>query len=169
LIISAIVAAAKNRVIGRNNTIPWYLQADLKFFKKTTLNHHVIMGRNSFESIGRPLPNRTNIVITRNTFFAASGCVIMHSIPEALAFARDNGETEVFIIGGGEIYKQALPYLNRIYLTEVQTEIEGDVYFPKLDQKGWRVSFIENHEADEKNDYAFTIKVLDRIEKRMKQ
>ncbi len=162
MIISAIVATALNGVIGKNNIIPWYLQADLKYFKKTTLGHHVIMGRNSFESIGKPLPNRTNIVITRNPFYVASGCLIAHSLPEALSIARKNQEVEVFIIGGGEIYNLALPFLDRIYLTLVETTIEGNVYFPKIDETKWEEVTLALHLADEKNDFNFSIKILER-------
>jgi dihydrofolate reductase len=161
--ISAIVAAAKNGVIGKNNGIPWYLQSDLKFFKKTTLNHHVIMGRNSFESIGRPLPNRTNIIITRNAFFTATGCIVAHSLNEALKIAESNDETEAFIIGGGNIYAQAMPILDRIYLTVVEAEVDGDVFFPEINEKEWRIRLADQFEANEKNDFNFVIKVLDRI------
>ena len=101
--ISAIVATAKNNVIGRNNEIPWYLPADLKYFKKTTIGHHIIMGRKSFLSICRPLPKRTNIIVTRDPFFMASGCIVCHSIQEALNMAKENGDDEAFIIGGGQI------------------------------------------------------------------
>ncbi|NUO03715.1 MAG: dihydrofolate reductase, partial [Saprospiraceae bacterium] len=125
MIISAIVAVAKNNVIGKNGEIPWYLPADLRFFKQTTLNHHVIMGRRSFDSIGRPLPKRTNVVITRDPFFVGTGCIVAHSVEEALHIARNNGETEAFIIGGGEIYAQSMPYWDRLYLTRVDAAIEG--------------------------------------------
>ncbi len=162
MIISAIAAAAKNNVIGRDNQIPWYLPADLQFFKKTTLGHHVIMGRKSFESLGRPLPKRTNVVITRDPFFVATGCVVVHSLAEALALAKQNGETEAFIIGGGEIYRQALPFLDRIYLTEVDAVVEGDTFFPETDMDEWQEVFREPHKADEKNEHDFTFRILER-------
>jgi dihydrofolate reductase len=157
--ISTIVATAKNNVIGKDNDIPWYLPADLKYFKKTTLNHHIIMGRNCFESIGRPLPKRTNIVITRNPFFVATGCIVAHSIAEALEIAENNGETEAFIIGGGMIYEQSAALWDKIYLTEVDLEVEGDVFFPKIDFSDWKEIFCEAHQKDEKNtaDYCFKI------------
>ncbi len=140
MIISAIVAVARNHVIGKNGEIPWYLPADLRFFKQTTLNHHVIMGRRSFESIGRPLPKRTNIVITRDPFFVGTGCLVAHSLEEALAMARDNGETEAFIIGGGEIYRQSIHYWDRLYLTRVDATIEGgDAFFPVIDIDDWEI------------------------------
>lgn len=162
MIISIIVATAKNQVIGKDNDIPWYLPADLKYFKKTTLNHHIIMGRKCYESIGRPLPKRTNIVLTRNPFVAISNCLIAHSIEEALALAKDNGETEAFIIGGGEIYKQSMPYADRVYLTEVDLEVEGDVFFPNLDPENWQEVSAEAHQAAGKNEYDYVFKVYER-------
>lgn len=164
MIVSAIVAAAKNRVIGMHNQIPWYLPADLKYFKKTTLNHHVIMGRNTFASIGRPLPQRTNIVVTRDLFFAATDCMVVHSVDEALDLAYDNGETEAFIIGGGQIYEQSQDYWDKIYLTEVDLEPEGEVFFPKIEPKEWRLTFKEVHKADAKNEMDYIFKVYNRIE-----
>jgi dihydrofolate reductase len=118
--ISAILAMSKNRVIGKDNQIPWHLSADLKYFKRTTLNHHIIMGRKTFLSIGNPLPKRTNVVLTRNPFFIASNVLVATSIEEGLQLARDNGEEETFIIGGGEIYRQSMPYLDKIYLTLIE-------------------------------------------------
>ncbi|WP_353481269.1 dihydrofolate reductase [Haliscomenobacter sp.] len=164
MIVSTIVAAAKNRVIGMHNQIPWYLPADLKYFKKTTLNHHVIMGRNTFESIGRPLPNRTNIIVTRDLFFVSTDCLVAHSINEALELAYDNGETEAFIIGGGQIYTQSQQYWDKIYLTEVNLEPEGEVFFPEIDLKKWKLRFKEPHLADEKNEMDYIFKVYERIE-----
>ncbi|MEM9824507.1 MAG: dihydrofolate reductase [Bacteroidota bacterium] len=160
--ISAIVATAKNNVIGANNDIPWYLPADLKYFKKVTINHHIIMGRKCFESIGRPLPKRTNIVVTRNPFFVASKCLVAHSVEEALEIARENDEEEVFIIGGGEIYALNMPYIDRLYLTEIDLEVEGTVFFPQLDWDKWTLSNEEAHLADDKNAYNYTFKVFER-------
>ncbi len=119
MIISAIVATAHNGVIGKDNEIPWYLPADFAYFKRVTLNHHIIMGRNCYESIGRPLPKRTNVIVTRNPFYIASGCVIVHSVEEGLKLAKENGEEEVFIIGGGEIYKQTMHLMDKNNITEV--------------------------------------------------
>jgi len=160
--VSAIVAVAKNLVIGHHNQIPWYLPADLKYFKKTTTGHHVIMGRKSFESIGKPLPNRTNVVITRDPFFVATGCTVVHSLEEALELASANGETEAFIIGGGEIYRQSWPFLDRIYITEVDTAPEGNVFFPKIEKEEWQELSSEAHPADEKNEFGYMFKVLER-------
>jgi dihydrofolate reductase len=163
--ISAIVAIARNLAIGHQNQIPWYLPADLKYFKRVTTGHHVIMGRKSFESIGRPLPNRTNVVVTRDPFFVATGCTVAHSLREALALARANGETEAFIIGGGEVYRQAMPLLHRLYLTEVGVEPDGaDVFFPKVDETEWREVSREAHPADEENQYPpYVFRVLERL------
>lgn len=160
--VSAIAAIARNRAIGKDNQIPWYLPADLQYFKKTTLHHHIIMGRKSFESIGRPLPNRTNIVVTRDPFFVATGCVITHSVEEALAWAEANGETEAFIIGGGEIYRQSWPYIDRLYLTEVDTEVEGDVFFPALEESEWTEISKDAHLPDEKNALPYVFRLLEK-------
>lgn len=163
MIVSAIVATARNLVIGKDNDIPWYLPADLKYFKRTTLNHHILMGRKSFESIGRALPKRTNVVITRNPYFIASNCLVARSLEEALEIAHNNGEEEAFIIGGGEIYRQSIPLLDRLYLTEVDIEPEGTVYFPQLNLEEWTLISEEAHEPDEKNEVAYTFKVLEKI------
>lgn len=163
MIISSIVATDKNNAIGKDNDIPWYLPADLKYFKKTTLNHHVIMGRKSYESIGFPLPKRTNIVITRDPFWIASNCLVAHSIEEALSIAHDNGETEAFIIGGGTIYNQSAKLWDKLYITEVDIEVENpDVYFPKIELDQWSLIKSEEHQADEKNPHDFTFKVYER-------
>lgn len=162
MIVSTIVAVAKNYVIGKDNQIPWYLPADLKYFKRTTLNHHIIMGRNCYESIGRPLPKRTNVIVTRNPFFVATGCLVTHSIQEALELAQENGETEAFIIGGGQIYEQSENLWDKIYLTEVDLEAEGDIYFPKIDFKKWDETFCELHEKDAKNEFNYTFKIFEK-------
>lgn len=162
MIVSAIVATAKNGVIGKDNNIPWYLSADLKYFKRTTLNHHIIMGRKSFQSIGRPLPKRTNVVVTRDPFFVASNCLIARSIEEALNLAYDNNETEAFIIGGGQIYAQSMPLWDKLYLTEVDLEVEGDVFFPKINPEEWRLVSVDPHQTDEKNEYDYTFKIFER-------
>jgi dihydrofolate reductase len=163
MIISAIVATAKNGVIGKDNEIPWYLPADFAYFKRVTLNHHIIMGRNCYESIGRPLPKRTNIIVTRNLFYIATGCITVHSIAEGLQIAQQNDETEAFIIGGGEIYKQTMHLLDKIYVTEVDLDTEGDVFFPELIPAEWRLISEEKHPKDEKNEWNFTFKIFERI------
>ncbi len=162
MLVSAIAAVARNGVIGHNNEIPWYLPADLAYFKQTTLGHCVIMGRNSFRSIGRPLPKRTNIVITRDPFFVAEGVLVAHSVEEALDLALDIGETEAFIIGGGDIYRESMDVWDRLYLTEVDVAPEGDVFFPALDPTEWREVWREEHEADAKNPHRYTFRMLER-------
>ena len=137
MIISIIAAVSDNNVIGKNNKLPWHLPEDLKRFKEVTSGHTVIMGRKTYESIGRPLPNRVNIVITRNKDFKPKGVKVVHSIEEALSLASEAGETETFIIGGAEIYKQALPLANKIYLTRINKNYKGDAYFPELG-KEWK-------------------------------
>lgn len=162
MIISAIVATAKNNVIGKDNQIPWYLPADLSYFKKTTLEHHLIMGRNCFRSIGRPLPKRVNIVVTRDPFFTAEGVLVAHSLEEALGMALDGDESEVFVIGGGEIYRETADLWDRIYLTEVDVEMEGEVFFPETDPAEWNEIWRESHLPDEKNEWAYVFRVLER-------
>ena len=162
MIISAIVAVAKNNVIGKDNDIPWYLPADLKYFKKTTLNHHIIMGRNCYESIGKPLPKRTNVVLTRNPFFIVSNCYVTHSVDEALEVAKNNEEEEAFIIGGAQIYEQSMNLWDKLYLTEVDLEVEGDVFFPEINFEEWELISEEAHQADEKNEYDYVFKIFQR-------
>ncbi len=162
MIISCIVAAAKNNVIGKDNDIPWYLPADLKYFKKVTINHHIIMGRNCFKSIGRALPKRTNIIITRDPYFIATDCLVAHSIEEGLSLAHENGEQEAFIIGGGMIYEQTQKLWDKLYYTEVDLEVEGDVFFPEINMQEWNLISEELHEPDEKNEYRYNFKILER-------
>lgn len=161
--LSAIVAISKNRAIGKDNQIPWYLPNDLKWFKKNTMYRHIIMGRNTWESLGRLLPKREHVVITRDMFYAATGCLIAHSIQEAIDLAELNGEQEAFIIGGGKIYEQTHAQWDKLYLTEVDLECEGDVFFPELNLDEWKTTFEETHEPDERNKYRYTFKILERI------
>lgn len=163
MIVSAIVAAAKNLVIGKDNEIPWHLPADLAYFKKCTLDHHVIMGRNSFQGIGHALSKRTNIVITRDPYFTAEGVLVAHSVEEALGIAFDHGEKEAFIIGGGEIYRSSMDLWDRLYLTEVEMEPEGDVFFPEIEAEEWLEVWREEHAADAKNECAYTFRKLERV------
>lgn len=161
--VSTIVATAKNRVIGKDGQIPWYLPADLKYFKRTTLHHHIIMGRGTLESIGRPLPKRTNIVLTRNPFYAASNVIVVNDIEQALSIAYDNSEEEVFIIGGGTIYEQTQQLWDKIYLTEVDVAVEGDTFFPEIKSEEWKLLSSETHQPDAKNEFVYTFKVLERV------
>jgi len=135
--LSIIVAIAKNGVIGGNNGLLWHIPEDLKHFKKITSGHSIIMGRKTFESIGKPLPHRRNIVVTRNPSFNADGIEIANSLDKALDLVRD--ESEVFIIGGGEIYKQALPIADKLYVTRVHESYEGDTYFPPISPDEWQL------------------------------
>jgi dihydrofolate reductase len=158
--VSLIAAMAENRVIGVNNTLPWRLPADLKHFRKLTTGHPVIMGRRNHESIGKPLPDRANIVVTRNPDYRAPGCLVKHSLEEALSSAG-NAE-EVFVIGGAEIYRQAFDHADRLYLTMVHARVNGDTYFPDFNEHQWREISRERHEADAKHPYAYTFLVYDR-------
>ena len=163
MITSAIVAMSSNRVIGKDGGLPWHLPRDMKFFKKTTTGHHVIMGRESFASMGyTPLKGRTNIVLTRNPFFITSSAIVLHSIEEALSFAYEAGEEEAFIIGGGKIFDQSLHLIEKIYLTEVIAHVVGDIYFPELDMDEWLVASSEFYEADDKNEFPMRFDVLQR-------
>lgn len=161
-IVSAIVAMSENRVIGKNNRLPWHLPSDLKHFKTITTGHPILMGRKTYESIGRPLPNRTNIIITRNSTFQAAGCVVVTSIEEAVQHASSENAAEIFIIGGALVYRQLMPHIQRIYLTIVHHEFEGDAYFPKLNMNEWKESARERHPADTENAYAYSFITLDR-------
>lgn len=163
--ISTIVGMGKNREIGRGNDIPWYLPADLKYFKKVTTGHPIIMGRKCFESIGKPLPNRTNIIVSRNPEFYIEGCILVHSIGAALAVAQDKGAEEAFIIGGGEIYRRGLPLSTKLYLTEIDIEVEdADIYFPEINLDHWKETSAIAHQKDVKNPYDYTFRVLERKE-----
>ena len=141
-----IAALGKNNVIGVDNKLPWKLSADLKRFKAITSGKPVIMGRKTFESIGRPLPNRTNIIITRDKNYRADGCVIVNSAEEALNAAKEN--EEVMIIGGAQIYAEFLPKANKMYLTVIEKEFEGDAYFPEYNDHEWKIIHKEDHEDD---------------------
>lgn len=163
MIVSAIVAAAQNQVIGDGADIPWRLSSDLKYFKRTTLNHHIIMGRKTFDSIGKPLPKRTNIVLTRNPHYLGNGIIVAHTIEEALTVAYDNDEEEVFIIGGGDIYQHSMPFWDRVYLTRVDATPDGNVVFPKLLDTDWKLVSSESHVAGERDDFDFRFEVYERV------
>lgn len=162
-VLSAIAAMSENRVIGKDNQMPWSLPADLKHFKTITSGHPVLMGRKTFESIGKPLPNRTNIVITRDASYSAPDCLIVTSAETALDMALEQDMTEVFVIGGAEIYKQLLPQIQRLYLTLIHHKFEGDTFFPELFASEWREVSREKHLADEKNKYDYSFVVMERI------
>jgi len=159
--ISFIVAMDQNRVIGRNNRLPWHLPADLAFVKKTTWGHPVLMGRKTYESIGRPLPGRTNVIFTRNRDYRAEGCEIVHTVEEAIAKFDGEGK-ELFILGGAEIYRLFLPIADRIYATEIAHEFEGDTFFPEIDPEIWREVSRQKGIRDEKNPYDYDFVVYER-------
>jgi dihydrofolate reductase len=154
--IAIIVAAAQDGAIGKDNKLVWNLPADLKFFKEKTMDHHIIMGRKTYESIGKPLPGRVTVIITRDKNFKAEGCFVVHSLKDAIETARAGAETEAMIIGGAEIYKMALEIADIIYLTEVKGKFEADAFF-NFDKDKWMEKEKEDHKADEKNkfDYSF--------------
>jgi len=164
LIISIIAATTLNNVIGINNRMPWHLPKEMRYFMRTTMGHTIILGRKNYESIGsKPLPKRTNIVITRNRDLKLEGAIVTHSIAEALGTALIRKEKEAFIIGGGEIYKQSLPFADRLYLTRIHTELEGDIFFPTFDETEWEIIEKVSYQADEKNLYDFDTFVMKRI------
>ncbi len=155
--ISIIVAMSENGVIGRDGDLPWRLSADLKRFKKLTLGHVLIMGRKTFESIGRPLPKRRSLVLSRDPAYRAPGVEVAASLEQALALAA--AETEVFVAGGAAVFAEALPLTDRLYLTRVHAEVEGDVFFPEVDLESWRLVSAERHEADDQHAYPFSFLV----------
>jgi dihydrofolate reductase len=154
--ITVIAAIAKNNALGKDNDLIWYLPADLKRFKKVTTGHYILMGRNTFESIGKPLPNRTTIIITRNKNYYKEGCLIAGSIEEAIELAKE--EAQLFIIGGAQIYKEimAKDLADQLDITLVHSEFDADVYFPEIDAKVWKEAVREDFKADEKNDYDYS-------------
>ena len=156
--VSIVVAIAENNAIGRNNQLLWYIPADLKHFKQITNGHTVIMGRKTYESIGKPLPNRRNIVVTRNPALQIEGVEITGSIDEALKLCTT--EAEVFIIGGAEIYSKSMEITDKIYLTRVHETYEADSFFPQIDPSKWIETDIEVHQADENNDIGYTFSTL---------
>lgn len=160
--ISCIVAIDKNNVIGKNNTMPWHIPADLKYFKKITSGHCIILGRKNFESIGKALPNRTNIVVTRQKNFYHSSVISISTIEHALKTAFELGEEEVFIVGGAEIYNQTTKFWDKLYLTEIQNEFDGDTFFPKIDFSEWRLIQEIKKETSEDTPYDLVFKVYER-------
>ncbi len=158
--LSIIVAMTKNHVIGKNNQMPWHLPADLAWFRQNTGGKPIIMGRKTFESIGRPLPNRTNIVLSRSPY-EHDGIIWKDNLQSAVDFVRENHH-EIMLIGGGELFKQYLPQANKLYLTEIQTELEGDTFFPEFNWQEWQIEFEQQRPADKKNPYACRFLILNR-------
>ena len=166
-IVSLLVAMSENRVIGRDNTLPWRLPADLKHFKALTTGRTIIMGRRTWESLPRrPLPRRRNVVITRNLDFEAPGAVAVHSLKAALR--EGAGDEEIFVIGGEQVFREALPFADRLYLTLVHASVEGDTYFPPFDESAWRLVEENSHTPDEANPHAYSFQILERRDGRSK-
>lgn len=161
--LSIIAALSSNNVIGRDNQLPWHLGTDLKRFKQLTMGHHLIMGRKTFDSVGKPLPGRINVVITRDPDYAAEGITIVHSLEEGIRIAVDAGDEEPFIAGGAQMFEQSMHRADRMYLTRVHVDLEGDAFFPDFDDVSeWQLTDSEHFDADEKNDYPFSFLTYDR-------
>ena len=158
--LSIIVAMAKTRVIGANNAIPWHLPAELKMFKTLTMGHHIIMGRKTWESIGRLLPGRTTVVVTRQHDYRIAGAIVVSTFDDAIAACSN--DDEIFVIGGAQLFVAALPRTDRIYLSEIDAEIEGDTYMPDLDLARWNTHSVAEHAPDDKNRYGYKLTVYDR-------
>lgn len=152
--ITIIAAIAEKNALGKDNNLIWHLPADLKRFKKVTTGHHILMGRNTFESIGKPLPNRTSIIITRNEHYTQEGCIVVNSIEKAIEVAHE--DTDIFIIGGAQIYEQAISIADRLDITEVHHQFEADVFFPEIDPLNWKVVAREDFKRDDKNAYDYS-------------
>lgn len=158
--LSLIVAIAQNNIIGKDNKLVWHLPADMRFFRNTTMGHALIMGRKTFESFGKPLPGRKSIVITRQKDWQHEGVTVVHSLQEAIGSAP--GDEEVFIIGGADIYRQAMPFCQKMYITIIHFDFEGDTYFPPVDFSQWKLISDEMHLPDEKNHYSYSFRIFER-------
>jgi dihydrofolate reductase len=165
MIVSLLAAVDEQLGIGINNRLPWHLSADLARFKKVTMGHHIVMGRKTYQSIGKPLPGRTSIVVTRNPEFHAPGCLTAGSVASALELARAAGETEVFVIGGYHVFVEALPLADRFYLTQVHAQVQADTYFPEFNMNEWEEAYVERFPQDDRNEYPATFRILNRIRK----
>jgi len=159
-IISLIWGQDRNRLIGRNNALPWKLPADMAWFKKSTMGKPILMGRKTYESIGRPLPGRTNLILTRQADLQVEGCTVVHSLDEAKSVVPD--ADEIMVMGGAEIYALLFDQAGRLYITEIDAEFEGDAWFPEFDRCGWQEVFHESHQPDEKNAYPYAFSILER-------
>ncbi|MBX7205257.1 MAG: dihydrofolate reductase [Bacteroidia bacterium] len=164
MLISLIVACDEQNGIGKNNQLLCHLPADLKYFKEVTTGHHLVMGRKTYEAVGKPLPNRVNIVISRNPLLDIPGCVVKCDLMEAIEYAEAHRETELFIAGGGNIYEQTIEFADRIYLTRIHHFFEADTFFPRLDPDKWNELNSEYNHKDEKNPYDYTFQVFSRIQ-----
>jgi dihydrofolate reductase len=165
MIISLIAARTQNNVIGKNNDLPWHLPDDMKYFMQTTKGHHTIMGRKNYDSIPekfKPLPNRTNIVVTRQPDFHAPGCIVVHSLEKALEIAENDGEVETFIIGGAEIYNLGFSLATKLYITEINTVLDGDTHFPEFSKTDWKEISRVHHDKDERHAFEFDFVVYEK-------
>lgn len=161
--ISLIVAMDQNGVIGKDNQLPWHLPNDLKHVKEITTGHAIVLGRKNYESIGKPLPNRTNIILTRDKNYSAEGCVVLHSVEEVLNYCKD--KDEIFIFGGAEIYALFMPYVEKMYITKIYHEFDGDVYFPEINWQEWGIKIKSKGIRDEKKPYFYEYLIYERIKK----
>jgi dihydrofolate reductase len=160
--ISFLVAMDRNKVIGRNNELPWHLPEDLKYFKRMTMGHPIAMGRKTHESIGRILPGRENIIITRNTDYKCEGCKVFSSIEDFVRYCNDM-EGEIFVIGGAEIFRETFDYADRLYITCIHEEFEGDTFFPEFDNSHWNLISIEKGIKNQKNPYDYDFRMYERV------
>ena len=167
MIISLIAAMDENRGIGLKGRIPWRLSSDMKRFRELTIGHDIVVGRRTFESIGKPLPGRQTIIVTRNPDFSTEGCLVVHSLDEAVNLARSRGESEAFICGGALIYAEAISRAQRFYLTIVHAQVESDTFFPEWDEGAWTIAHSSHHEADDKDEYSSTFRLLEAVEERI--
>lgn len=163
--VNLIVAMSQNHVIGQNNQLPWHLPEDLQFFKRTTLGYPIVMGRNTHESIGRPLPGRRNIIVTRNSHYQAAGCDIVHSLPAAIGLCYEHDH--LFVIGGGQLYSEALLIADRLYVTEIKHDFSGDTFFPVFEDMGFVETQRQTHQALAPNTFTFDFVIYERSNKRM--
>jgi dihydrofolate reductase len=159
--ISFVWAMDQNGVIGKNNSLPWHLPADLKFFKETTMGHPIVMGRKTYESIGKPLPGRENIVLTRDVSYTAEGCIVFHEIEDILHYA-DEKKVEVMVTGGAEVFKMFLPFVDRLYVTKIYESFEGDTYIPEIPWEKFSLTSNEKGPKNEKNPYDYEFQIYER-------
>lgn len=162
MIISQIVAVSQNNVIGKNGGLPWHMPTDSAYFKEKTWGHHIVMGRRNYEAEGKALPGRVNIVLTRNRDFKINDGIVMQKLENAIEFARKAGEKELFIVGGEEIYKLAMSFSDKVYLTRIHAEVEGDTFYPELDYKMWRQVAVDKRRADKENPFGYDFLIYER-------
>ncbi len=162
MIVSIIAAMANQRAIGINNSLPWNLPADMAWFRQCTMGKPIIMGRTTFESIGRPLPGRQNVIVSRNPEYLVEGAIVVHSLEQAIEAVSDS--EEAMVIGGANIYSQALAFADRLYLTEIHADVEADSWFPDFDAGQWRETSREDHQRDEKNAFDYSFVILDKAD-----